>query len=315
MGFRCSRNAGTVENDFGFYAGTLFEKFGLIHKGGPRFYEPETGLRLSARTNQSGSKEPAVGVLAAFVVAGVFLTARFRKRSALLRASVVGVVVVMSALVIVVGGCTKRDSTALWVAPYPGAELPPEFTVPWEPGDDLGGLPDPYAIEPSRLGNDRDKECCQCYEYKLQVQYWDVIVGVKDNIEEGPWKNVPKGGKLDKWKAWYGWSVPFRARFALKRKENPPKELCCSECWDWRNESIKVVFPLSDYAVRLMKMGCLDYVPAERQGDRLVDIMRSKENDVTYSSTQPLVLPHLRPGAGYDVIFGATTCKSMTLQW
>jgi len=40
-------NAGTVENHFGFYGGTLIERFGLVYEGGSSFREPETDRRVS----------------------------------------------------------------------------------------------------------------------------------------------------------------------------------------------------------------------------------------------------------------------------
>ncbi len=69
-------NAGTVENTFGFYGGTLLEKVGLIHQGGPRFYEAETGVNLSRRSDLGNSTTRATSVaVAALAFAGALVLA------------------------------------------------------------------------------------------------------------------------------------------------------------------------------------------------------------------------------------------------
>ncbi len=59
-------NAGTVDNKFGFYGGTLLEQVGLIHRSGPSFYDPQAGRMIARRPH---AEKRAVPTLLALWVA------------------------------------------------------------------------------------------------------------------------------------------------------------------------------------------------------------------------------------------------------
>ena len=99
-------NAGTVSNDFGFYGGTLLEQFGLIHEGGPRFYEPETGLRLSRATDtgDKGNSTTPIAILA-FAATGIIVIAVPRKKYRAL-----AIIICLSAIFfLIAGGCGQMS--------------------------------------------------------------------------------------------------------------------------------------------------------------------------------------------------------------
>lgn len=94
-------NAGTVDNAFGFYGGTLIERLGLVHGSGLRFIEPASGARIPSsglRNNDPYGGGHIVLVLSASALGIVCLSwGRMPRRLsvALLFVGVAGLVVLL----------------------------------------------------------------------------------------------------------------------------------------------------------------------------------------------------------------------------
>ena len=190
-------NAGTVDNDFGFYGGAFLEKVDLMYLCGRRFYEPETGLRLS-KTTSGGPGRAALALLASVTVACVAFATRRPRRVVV---TISGVVLVVALGFIVVGGCPEGDVDpigdvitkkiqALWGCGWDGWykdepklwDIGFKPRVAWSTVRDARGRAKPcepvgkvvYAIRPNSRNNQRK----ELYDAGLRGCEGDVLHGM-----------------------------------------------------------------------------------------------------------------------------------------